>query len=128
MLCGLHRSDLRQEYGKYDKYTIKSKMNTGLTHFKEGNTIAKGKAGKKHLKTLFRENLQNSIEGFDITLYDLCYEFLKDKNKAVRFSAWKELLKYRLVKSKENIETPNQIGIEKILERAMQMKQEDLIE
>ena len=32
-------------------------MNTGATHFKSGNNVAKAKAGKKHRLTVLREKL-----------------------------------------------------------------------
>jgi len=71
-------------------------MNTGLTHFKKGNKAALAKAGKKHIKTLFKESLQASIKEFDEKLFELTDEFLNSRNQKLRFLAWKEIVRYRL--------------------------------
>lgn len=71
-------------------------MNTGLTHFKKGNKAAKNKAGKKHLKTLFKDTLKESLPQLDTKLFEISEELLSSRSQRVRAFAWKELLKYRL--------------------------------
>lgn len=73
-------------------------MNTGLTHFKKGNTAAIGKKGKKHISTLFKKNLKDSIKELDEKLFELTCEFLTSRDLHIRFLAWKELFRYRIPK------------------------------
>ncbi|MDQ3020095.1 MAG: hypothetical protein M3R36_05950 [Bacteroidota bacterium] len=98
--------------------------------FQVGNQFGKNKAGKKHLQTLVKESLQDSISDFDNLLYELSISFLKSPHLNIRFSAWKELLKYRLVKSKEIKDSFNHARYEDIIrqikERAKELEEESM--
>lgn len=70
-------------------------MNTGKTHFSIGNSAAKGKLGKKHKLTLFREKLGiKNIEDLKDDVLNVWTELLYSNELENRKYAVKEISKY----------------------------------
>jgi len=75
--------------------------------FQVGNTIAKGKTGKKHKVTIIREKLGlENIEDLKIDVLNTWYDILHSNDRNERGFAVKELSKYLFVRSKEIAEKP----------------------
>lgn len=78
-------------------------MNTGVTHFKKGNAIARAKAGKKHKRTLLREKLGiERLEDLRYSVLNVWTELLNSRSMENRKFAAKELSRYLFSMKVEN--------------------------